>query len=79
MPHIVVKMYPDRSDTEKRELADRLAWLLHESMGYKLENVSVAVEEVDPSQWMDEVYEPDIAGRPEQLIRPPGYGPLADR
>lgn len=77
MPHIIVKMYPDRSGLEKREMADRLAWLLHESMGYKLGNVSVSVEEIAPSAWMDEVYAPDIAGREDLLIKRPEYGPLA--
>lgn len=77
MPHIIVKMYPGRSDADKQLLADNLAALLHDSMGYKLENVSVAVVEVEPSRWMADVYEPEITHGGAALVRRPDYGPAA--
>lgn len=77
MPHITVKMYPGRSDAEKQLLADNLATLLHDTMGYKRESVSVAVVEVEPSRWMQDVYEPEITQGGATLLRRPGYGPSA--
>ncbi len=77
MPHIIVKMYPDRSAADKRSLADNLSLLLHETMGYKVENISVAVVEVEPSDWMPLVYEADMLKNRDTLVRLPGYGPLA--
>jgi hypothetical protein len=35
-------------------------------------SVSVAMEEVQPDQWMDKVYEPDILGEPKQIYKKQG-------
>jgi len=35
------------------------------------ESVSVAMEEVEPDQWMDKVYKPDILGKPKQIYKKP--------
>ena len=78
MPHVIVKFYPGRSDEEKRAMAEGIATVLRDTMGYAVENVSVSVEEVDKAAWMDTVYEPDIAARQDLLVKPPGYGPLAE-
>ncbi len=37
------------------------------------ESVSVAFEEVNPEDWAEKVYEPDIVNNPEKLYRKPGY------
>lgn len=79
MPHIIVKMYPDRSAEEKHDMAQRLALNLHTAMGYRLENISVSVVEIEPAQWMQDVYEPDMVQALDTLVKPPGYGPLAAR
>lgn len=79
MPHVVVKFYPGRTIEEKQVMADVVAKALHETLGYAVENVSVAVEEVERSAWMGTVYANDIAGEAVQLVKPPGYGPLAKR
>jgi 4-oxalocrotonate tautomerase len=79
MPHVIVKFYPGRSEAEKTVMAARVAAALHDTMGYALAIISVAVEEIERSEWMSSVYGPDIAGREKHLIKRPGYGPLADR
>ena len=38
--------------------------------------VSVAVEEVDPSDWPETVYRPDIIEKEETLIIKPGNNPF---
>ena len=37
------------------------------------ESVSVALEEVEPEDWAEKVYGPDIVSKPEQLYKKPGY------
>ena len=36
-------------------------------------SVSVAIEEINPEGWAEEVYRHDILNRPENLYRRPGY------
>lgn len=79
MPHIIVKMYPGRTREDKQLLADSLALLLHDTLGYQPENVSVSVVEVEPSRWMRDVYDTDIANGDGTMVRLPSYGPHAAR
>lgn len=76
MPHVVVKMYAGRSPEQKAKLADAITRDLVEIAGCSESSVSVSVEEFDPTDWADAVYRPDIIGRSEYLVRPPGYNPF---
>jgi 4-oxalocrotonate tautomerase len=42
-------------------------------LGYGADSVSVAVEDVAPDRWKDDVYVPDILGRPDTIFKKPGY------
>ena len=42
-------------------------------LNYGEESVSVALEKIEPSVWMDQVYKPDILGKPDQIYKKPGY------
>ncbi|RDU97621.1 hypothetical protein DWV00_17235 [Trinickia dinghuensis] len=42
-------------------------------LGYGQESVSVAFEEIEASRWKSDVYVPDIQGRPDTLLKKPGY------
>ena len=42
-------------------------------LGYGEESVSVAMEEVEPRDWAEKVYKPDIVSKPDQLYKKPGY------
>lgn len=77
MPHVIVKFHPGRTDAEKRAMADAIASALERTMGYDIDFISVAVEEIEPSAWMSSVYEPEIAGQVDRLVRRPRYGSLA--
>ena len=79
MPHVVVRMYPGRTDEQKRALARRIEEALVEVLGCGKETVSVGIEEVEPERWMDEVYRPFIEGREHTLWVRPGYGPLSEK
>jgi hypothetical protein len=37
------------------------------------ESVSVALEEIEPGAWMDQVYKRDILEKPDQIYKKPGY------
>jgi 4-oxalocrotonate tautomerase len=75
MPHVIVKLWPGKSEAQKRRLAERIAQDVMEVLGYGEESVSVAMEEVGARDWKEKVYEPDIAGKPGQLYKKPGYDP----
>ena len=42
---------------------------------YGEESVSVSMEEVAATDWLEEVYKPDIEARPDRLYKKLGYGP----
>jgi 4-oxalocrotonate tautomerase len=75
MPHVIVKLWPGKSEQQKARLAETIAKDVMDVLGYGEESVSVAMEEVEPQDWAEKVYEPDIAGKPDQLYKKPGYDP----
>ena len=78
MPHIIVKMYPGRSNDQKVELARAITREVVAISGCAASSVSVALEEIPPESWAEAVYRPDILDKEETLIRKPGYNPFAD-
>ena len=48
MPHIIVKLWPGKSEQQKQRLADAIANDVMEILGYGEESVSVGIEEVAP-------------------------------
>ena len=73
MPHVIVKLWPGKSEEQKSRLAERIAQDVMDVFGYGEESVSVALEEVKPEDWAEKVYKPDIVNKPEQLYKKPGY------
>ncbi len=75
MPHIIVKMYKGRSDGMKKDMVDRISRAVQESLKLDESAVSVAIDEYDPSEWLEKVFLPDIEARPGQVWKKPGYDP----
>lgn len=73
MPHVIVKMFAGRSEADKKRLADQISLAVVNSIGASESSISVAVEELDPNEWTEKVYDPEIAARPEILYKKPGY------
>ena len=73
MPHVIVKLWPGKSEQQKSRLAEAIAKEVMDVLGYGEESVSVAMEEVEPKDWAEKVYKPDIVVKPEQLYKKPGY------
>lgn len=76
MPHVIVKMYPGRSEQQKARLAEAIAKDVMAIANVGDEVVSVAIEEVKSGDWADKVYKPDILNGAGKLYKKPGYNPL---
>ena len=76
MPHVIVKLYPGRSELQKTRLAEEIAKDVVAIANCKEESVSVAIEEIKPEDWAEKVYRPDILENPQRLYRKPGYDHL---
>jgi 4-oxalocrotonate tautomerase len=73
MPHVIVKLWPGKSEKQKQRLADAIAKDLMEILNYGEESVSVAMEEVRSRDWAEKVYRADIQAKPDQIYKKPGY------
>jgi 4-oxalocrotonate tautomerase len=74
MPHVVVKLWPGKSDEQKRRLSEVIERGVIDVLGYVEESVSIGFEEVASEDWTAKVYEPDILGQWDTLTKQPGYG-----
>lgn len=73
MPHIIVKLWPGKSDSQKQRLTELIMSGVTQALGYTEEAVSVAFEEVAPAEWKLKVFEPDIVEKWSTLTKTPGY------
>ena len=73
MPHVIVKLWPGKSQQQKQRLADAITRAVTEQLGYGDESVSVAFEEIRAADWKAQVYEPDIVQQAHKLLKKPGY------
>lgn len=76
MPHVIVKLYPGRSEDQKKRLAQAITQDVVTIVQCDEKSVSVAFEEIDPDQWAERVYRPDILDRKQLLYKEPGYNPF---
>ena len=73
MPHVIVKLWPGKSEQQKRRLAEAITRDAATVLNYGDESVSVALEEVSPADWAEKVYRPDIVEKAATLYKKPGY------
>lgn len=64
MPHIVVKLWPGKSENQKQRLAGAITKDVMEILNYSEKSISVAMQEVKPEDWAAGVYRQ--TGGPEQ-------------
>jgi 4-oxalocrotonate tautomerase len=76
MPHVIVKLYPGRSEEQKTRLADEIVKDVMVIAKCDEKSVSVAFEEIEKEDWAKEVYKPDIIDQKDRLYRAPGYNPF---
>jgi len=73
MPHVIVKLWPGKSEQQKVTLAEKIVEDVTTVLNYGEESVSVAFEEIDSRDWAEKVYQPDIVRNSDRLYKKPGY------
>lgn len=73
MPHVSVKLWPGRSEQDKKRLAEAIAEDVVRFVQCGEESVSVAIEEISAADWKKKVYDPEIRGKMDKLYKKPGY------
>ncbi|MCB0717303.1 MAG: tautomerase family protein [Bacteroidetes bacterium] len=73
MPHIIVKLWPGKSEAQKKRLAEEISKDVAAILGYGEESVSVAMREVPAAEWKADVYDPDIIETEDVIYKKPGY------
>ena len=73
MPHVIVKLWPGKSEQQKTHLAEAITKDVMDILHYGEESVSVAMEEIEAKDWAEKVYKPDIQQKPDKLYKKPGY------
>ena len=76
MPHVIVKLYPGRSEQQKTQLAEEIVKDVVAIAKCEEKSVSVAFEEIRPEDWAEKVYRPDILENQQRLYKKPGYNPF---
>ena len=76
MPHVIVKLWPGKSEQQKTRLTEEIVKDVMAFAKVGDDAVSVAIEEVTPGDWTEKVYNPDILNSPGKLYKRPGYNPL---
>jgi 4-oxalocrotonate tautomerase len=76
MPHVVVKLWPGKSEQQKSRLAEAIANDVMSILHYGEESVSVAMEEIKSQDWTEKVYKPDIQNKWNKVYKKSGYNPF---
>jgi 4-oxalocrotonate tautomerase len=75
MPHVIIKMASGRSEELKTKLAEEITKVIMKHTGNTKDEVSVSIEDIEPSDWTEKVYNKDIVPTWDKLYKKPGYGP----
>ena len=75
MPHVIVKLAAGRSRQQKDRIASEVTKAVMATADVGEDAVSVSIEDVEPGEWTEKVYRPDILGKPDTLFKKPGYDP----
>ncbi|MBV8672469.1 MAG: tautomerase family protein [Acidobacteriaceae bacterium] len=75
MPHVNVKLWPGKTEEQKRRLAEAITKDVVSILDYGEESVTVALEEIKRQDWTEKVYNPEIQSKRDTLYKKPGYEP----
>jgi len=73
MPHVIVRLWPGKSEQQKGRLAEKIAKDVMDVFNYGEESVCVGFEEIKFQDWNERVYRPDIQDKRDQIYKKPGY------
>ncbi len=72
MPHVLVKTWKGKTDKQKQELSDKITQAVKDAFDAGDYWISVAIEDVDPSDWK-KIYSEEIEPQGDKLFKKPGY------
>lgn len=73
MPHVTVKLWPGKSEKQKRQLTAEIAEAVMRILNYGDESVSVSFKEIQAKDRAARVYQPDIVANQQNLYKKLGY------
>lgn len=73
MPHVIVNLWPGKSEQQKEHLAEKIAKDVMDVLNYGDESVSVGFEEIRSQDWKEKVCKLDIQDKWDKLYKKPGY------
>lgn len=73
MPHVNVKIYPGCTEEQKNKLAQEITNAVMKVTKKPDSAISIAIEEVEESEWMGKVYDLEIRPNLDKLYKKPGY------
>lgn len=73
MPHVIVKLFPGRTESQKQLCAEKITQAVIETLNTDEKSVSVAFEEIPRELWKETVYQPEIISKENTLYKKPGY------
>lgn len=73
MPHVIIKLYPGRSEEQKQLCTQKIVETLIETLKTDEKSISIAFEEIPKEVWKEEVFLPDIMEKEKILFKKPGY------
>ena len=73
MPHVIIKMYPGRTEEQKKLCTEKVVKALIETLNTDETSISVAFEEIPKEMWKEKVFLPDIIEKEKTLFKKPGY------
>jgi 4-oxalocrotonate tautomerase len=76
MPHVIIKMYPGRTEEQKRKLAEVITQSIVDIAKTSEEHVSIDIQEIKPENWAETIYKKEILPKLDKLQKKPGYNPF---
>ena len=73
MPHVIVKLWPGKSEQQKTRLAEATTKDVMSILHYGEKSVSVAMEEIKPGEWAEKVYRAELKDNLDKLYKKPGF------
>jgi 4-oxalocrotonate tautomerase len=69
MPHVIIKLYPGRTEEQKSKLVEKLTQAVIESINVPEDFISIGIEEIQKEKWEEEVKKPDIIAKQKTIYK----------
>ena len=73
MPHVEIKCFPGRTESQKKLCAEKISEVIAETLGCKTSSVSVAIKDIPEEKWKEDVWDKSIISEKEFLYKNPEY------